>query len=367
MSQCTSTNGAYVPFQVMDYYSYFQESQPNQPGFMPEFQGGSYNPWGGPEGGCPGDIGDDFANLFYRWNIGQRVTAMSLYMMFGGQNHGAMAAPVTATSYDYSAPISEDRSIWSKYHETKLLALFTRSATDLTMTDLIGNGTQYTDNKAVKAFELRNPETNAAFYATFHTNTSISTNEAFHLKLNTSAGVLNVPKRAASLRLNGHQSKIIVTDFSFGGKTLLYSTAEVLTYEVFDKKPTLVLWVPTGESGEFNIKGAKKGSIKKCEGCSKVKFVKEHGGLTTSFTQSKGITILEFDNGVQVVVLDRTSAYDFWAPAITENPFVPETESGMYCKHITKIEKLTWFSSFRSGSIPCSWCQAVWQQAFYHW
>ncbi|CAI7599859.1 unnamed protein product [Penicillium glandicola] len=327
LSVCTSTNGAYVPFQVLDYYDYFQESQPGMPAFMPEFQGGSYNPWGGPEGGCPEDIGDDFANLFYRWNIGQRVTAMSLYMMFGGQNFGAMAAPVTATSYDYSAPISEDRSIWSKYHETKLLALFTRAAKDLTMTELIGNGTQYTDNSAVRAYELRNPETNAAFYATFHSNTSTSTNEPFHLKVNTSAGALTIPKYASTIRLNGHQSKIIVTDFTFGSKTLLYSTAEVLTYSVFDKKPTLVLWVPTGESGEFNIKGAKKGSIKKCEGCSRVKFIKEHGGLTTSFTQSTGTTVLEFDDGLRVIVLDRTEAYEFWAPALTNDPFVPETES----------------------------------------
>ncbi|KAJ5245543.1 hypothetical protein N7489_005639 [Penicillium chrysogenum] len=327
ISQCTSTNGAYVPFQVLEYHDYFQESQPSMPAFMPEFQGGSYNPWGGPEGGCPGDIGDDFANLFYRWNIGQRVTAMSLYMMFGGQNPGAMAAPVTASSYDYSAPISEDRSIWSKYHETKLLALFTRSAKDLTMTELMGNGTQYTDNPAVRAYELRNPETNSAFYATFHSNTSISTNEPFHLKVNTSAGVLAVPKYASTIRLNGHQSKIIVTDFTFGLKSLLYSTAEVLTYAVFDKKPTLVLWVPTGESGEFSIKGAKKGSTKKCQGCSQVKFIKEHGGLTTSFTQSAGMTVLEFDDGVRVILLDRTSAYDFWAPALTNDPFVPETES----------------------------------------
>ncbi|KAJ6073608.1 uncharacterized protein N7446_001385 [Penicillium canescens] len=326
LSQCTSTNGAYVPFQVMDYYSYFEESQPNMPGFMPEFQGGSYNPWGGPEGGCPEDIGDDFANLFYRWNIGQRVTAMSLYMLFGGTNWGAIAAPVTASSYDYSAPISEDRSIGSKYHETKLLALFTRSARDLTMTDLVGNGTQYTDNVAVKAFELRNPETNAGFYATFHTNTSISTNEAFHLKVNTSVGLLTIPKHASTLRLNGHQSKIIVTDFTFGSKKLLYSTAEVLTYAVFDKTPTLVLWVPTGELAEFSIKGAKSGSVKKCQGCSSVQFYKENGGLTAALAQGKGSTVLDID-GIRVVVLDRSSAYEFWAPALTDDPFVPETEA----------------------------------------
>ncbi|CAL5867040.1 uncharacterized protein PFLUO_LOCUS1252 [Penicillium psychrofluorescens] len=327
LSQCTSTNGVYVPFQVMEYYEYFQENQPTMPEFMPEFQGGSYNPWGGPEGGCADNTGAEFANLFYRWNIGQRVTAMSLYMLFGGTNWGGIAAPVTASSYDYSAPISEDRSIGSKYYETKLLALFTRAAKDLTMTELKGNGTQYTTNSAVRAYELRNPETNAGFYPTFHVNTSLSTNEAFRLHVDTSAGALTVPRHGGTIRLNGHQSKIVVTDFTFGSKKLLYSTAEVLTYAVFDKTPTLVLWVPTGESGEFAVKGAKKGSIKKSQGCSHVEFYHEDNGLTVTFTQSHGMSVVELDNEVRVVLLDRTHAYRFWAPALTNDPLVPETES----------------------------------------
>lgn len=64
---------------------------------MPEFQGGSYNPWGGPQGGCPNDIGADFANMFYRNLIGQRVTAVSLYMLYGGTNWGWLACPVVGT------------------------------------------------------------------------------------------------------------------------------------------------------------------------------------------------------------------------------------------------------------------------------
>ncbi|OQE17633.1 hypothetical protein PENSTE_c020G02978 [Penicillium steckii] len=343
LSQCTSTNGEYVAFSVMNYFDYFEESSPTMPSFMPEFQGGSYNPWGGPEGGCAENSDADFANLFYRWNIGQRVTAMSLYMLFGGTNWGSLAAPVTASSYDYSAPISEDRSIGSKYYETKLLALFTRCAKDLTVTDLIGNGTQYTDNGAVRAYELRNPETNAAFYATFHLNTSVATNEAFHLKVNTSSGALTIPRYGGKLRLNGHQSKILVTDFRFGSNTLLYSTAEVLTYAILDKTPTLVLWVPTGESGEFSVKGAKKGTVKQCEGCSGVKFWKEDGGLTVSFTQSYGMTVLQLDNNVRVILLDRTAAYKFWAPALSNDPLVPETESilveGPYLVRSAAIEK----------------------------
>ena len=101
----------------------FSSTQPN---FMPEFQGGSYNPWGGPQGGCPTDIGADYANMYYRDLIYQRVSAISLYMLFGGTSWGWIAAPVVATSYDYSSPISENRIIGNKYYETKLLTQFTR-------------------------------------------------------------------------------------------------------------------------------------------------------------------------------------------------------------------------------------------------
>ena len=143
LSECTGTNGEYVAYQVAEYYTYFTKQSSTQPNFMPEYQGGSYNPWGGPEGGCPGDIGADFANMFYRNLIYQRVTAISLYMMFGGTNWGWSGCPVVgmsleapggggnaklfpATSYDYSSPVSENRAIWDKYYETKLLAMFTR-------------------------------------------------------------------------------------------------------------------------------------------------------------------------------------------------------------------------------------------------
>jgi hypothetical protein len=73
-------------------------SYSTQPNFLPEFQGGFYNPWGGPEEGCPDNTGPDFANLFYRHNLGQRVTAMCLYMLFGGTSWGSFAAPVVGKS-----------------------------------------------------------------------------------------------------------------------------------------------------------------------------------------------------------------------------------------------------------------------------
>jgi hypothetical protein len=245
-------------------------------------------------------------------------------MMYGGTSWGSFAAPVVATSYDYSAPISEDRSIGSKYYETKLLGFFLRVAHDLTVTDFIGNSTEYSTNANILTTELRNPNTNAGFYVTIHANSSSETVESFQLRVNTSAGALTIPQHGSSIVLNGHQSKIITTDFSFGSQSLLYSSAEVLTYSIIDEKEVLVLWVPTGEAGEFAIKGASYGTVESCNGCSSVGFYAGNNTLTVTFVQGTGQSVLKLNNGVKVILLDRTFAYKFWVPSLTNDPLTPE-------------------------------------------
>jgi beta-galactosidase GanA len=319
LAECTSTNGPFVPFQVAQYYDHFQEVAPTMPGFMPEFQGGAYNPWGGPAGGCLNNSDFEFANLFYRNNIAEHVTAMSLYMFFGGTNWGWFAAPVTATSYDYNAPISEDRSIAAKYYETKNLALFTKVAEDLRVTNRIGNGTMYTTNAAITTVELRNPDTNAAFYVIRHTNSSSDVLEPFKMKVSTSEGNFSIPQKLSSMALSGHQSKIILTDFHFGSHSLAYSTAEVLTYSTYGGLTTLALWVPDGESGEFYVKKAKSGEVSR-GGDSAAQFSLEQSGLLVAFQNQNGMTVLQFDQNLRIIVLDRTSSYPFFVPSLSLDP-----------------------------------------------
>ncbi|KAH8902071.1 family 35 glycosyl hydrolase [Coniochaeta sp. PMI_546] len=350
LSECTSTNGEYIAYQVADYVGYFEKQSPTQPNFMPEFQGGSYNPWGGPQGGCPSDIGADFANLFYRNLIYQRVTAISLYMLFGGTNWGWLAAPVVASSYDYSSPVSENRAIGSKYYETKLLTLFTRAAKDLAKTERLGNGTSYTSNTAITTAELRNPDTNAGFYVTMHAYSPSSTLETFSLNVNTSRGLFTIPQHGGSISINGHQAKIIVTDFTFGSKTLLYSTSEVLTYAIVDKQEILVLWLPAGESGEFAMRGAKSGKEASVDGLggktsSSLKFHPGSDNVTVSYTQTPGMTIVDLDDGTRVVLLDRNAAYNFWVPTLTNDPAVPANDTvlvqGPYLVRTAMMNKKT--------------------------
>lgn len=323
LSECTGTNGNVPDFTLYDYYTNFQETAPTMPSFLAEFQGGAYNPWPGPASGCVSNTGPDWVNVFYRHNIGQKVTAQNIYMIFGGTNWGGLAFPTVGTSYDYSAPIAESRLLRDKYSETKLLSYFVRAAKDLTMVERGANGTNLTSNAAVFTQVLYNVDKDAKFYQTVHANSTLETTVSFKLNVDTSVGNLVVPQYAPDIVLDGRQSKILVSDFAAGSQNIIYSTAEILTVSIINDKPIIVFWVPTGESGEFYLEGAQHGTVAKCEGCSDTGFYPASKGVITKFTQGQGTTVFTYSNGVTAIVLDRTAAYVMWQPVLTNDPHAP--------------------------------------------
>ncbi|CZR58948.1 related beta-galactosidase B [Phialocephala subalpina] len=325
-AECTGTNGNVPEFTVYEYFTAFKQLSPTQPSFLAEFQGGSYNPWGGPQGGCVNTTGPDWVNVFYRHNVGQKVTAMNVYMLFGGTSWGGLPMPQVATSYDYSAPISETRAIGDKYHETKLFAQFLRVARDLTKVDLINNGTGYASTPDIFTNELRNPDTNAGFYVTVHTSSPSTNLTPFKLKVSTSSGNFTIPQYN-QLVLNGRESKIIVTDFTVGKEKLVYSTAEVLTVSTQDKTPLVFLWLPEGEDGEFILTGVKSAAVFKKDGCSALNTTQRSGGLVVSYTQATGSCVLKFDNGYRFALVDRSTAYYTWVPSTSTDPYTPENST----------------------------------------
>ncbi|PVH74069.1 glycoside hydrolase family 35 protein [Cadophora sp. DSE1049] len=315
LTECTGTNGNVPEFTVYNYYNNFQQVAPTQPSFLAEFQGGSYNPWGGPEGGCVNTTGPDWVNVYYRHNIAQKVSAMNVYMLFGG------------TNWSFTIPYGESRTIGPKYHETKLFAQFLRVARDLTKVDLVSNGTFFATDPAIYTSELRNPDTNAGFYVTIHTSSPSKALTPFKLNVSTSEGNFTIPQHASNIVLNGRESKIIVTDFALGKQKLIYSTAEVLTVSTQDKAPLLFLWLPASESGEFFLSGVRSASLLKKEGCADFQTHKRSNGLVVSYTQLQGTCVVKFDNGNRVVLIDRSTAYNTWFPSTSKDPFTPENST----------------------------------------
>ncbi|KAI9049599.1 hypothetical protein LZ554_006625 [Drepanopeziza brunnea f. sp. 'monogermtubi'] len=231
---------------------------------------------------------------------------------------------MVGTSYDYSAPISESRTIGPKYHETKLFAQFLRVARDLTKVNLVRNSILYASNPAILTSELRNPDTNAGFYVTVHASSPSRDLTPFKLSVATTMGNLTIPMYAESIVLNGRESKIVVTDFALGEQKLVYSTAEVLTVSTQDETRLLFLWLPASESGEFWLSGVHSASLLKENGCSHFRVNERSAGLVISYTQLQGTCVVKFDNGYRVVLIDRSAAYGTWFPSTSSDPFTPE-------------------------------------------
>lgn len=179
-----------VGFEVSrDYYQWFQNYSFTQPEYLAEFEGGWFAPWGGSfYDNCASELSPEFADVYYKNNIGSRVTLQNIYMIFGGTNWGHSAAPVVYSSYDYSAPLRETREIRDKLKQTKLLGLFTRVSRDLLKTHMEGNGTGYTSDESIFSWVLRNPDTSAGFYVLAHNSSSSRDVTNFAVNVDTTKG-----------------------------------------------------------------------------------------------------------------------------------------------------------------------------------
>ena len=122
---------------------YGYPTQSGEPLYLPEFQGGSFDGWGGSGyDNCYNLTGPDFENVYYKNNVAQGVTMQSNYMGVGGTNWGWLPDPGVYTSYDYGAAIRETGEIGtpadpnsiagSKYGENKLINDFETSVAPLT-------------------------------------------------------------------------------------------------------------------------------------------------------------------------------------------------------------------------------------------
>lgn len=242
----------------LNYHEKHLEISPKTPFSLIEFQGGSFDPFGGPGfDQCGKLINHEFARVFYKNNLAAGVSILNLYMIFGGTNWGNLGHPNGYTSYDYGASIREDRYIdREKYSEVKLQGQFLRVSPGY-LTTTPGNLTKgvYSDTSDVTITPLRAKD-HGEFFVVRHSDYQSTTAATYTLKLPTSAGTLSIPQSGGKLTLPGRDSKIHVTDYPVGNHTLLYSTAEIFTWRQFEDKTVLVLYGGSGELHEFAIKDA---------------------------------------------------------------------------------------------------------------
>ncbi|KAF2110271.1 glycoside hydrolase superfamily [Lophiotrema nucula] len=314
---CTNPNSGFsVP---RNYYQWFQNVSYTQPEYLAEFEGGWFQPWGGYFfDQCQAEQSPEFSDVYYKSVVAQRVVMLNLYMAFGGTNWGHSAAPVVYTSYDYDAPLRETREVRDKFKQFKLLTLFTRVSKGLHNTVMESNGTGNAVNtSAIWTWVLRSAENQGRFYLAENNVTSSRAVTNFALTVNTSAGKVTIP----SLQLNGRESRWVVTDYPIGKATLLYSSAPILTYGVFDQ-PVVVFYLKEGQVGEFAFRSLGNTTFETYGAKSDIKSKKNANGTSFSYTQGKGASVVKFSSGVIAYLLDIPTAYTFFAPPTTSNSLV---------------------------------------------
>jgi hypothetical protein len=182
------------------------------------------------------------------------------------------------------------------------------------------NGTANTVSTAdVWTWVLKSRDTPGRFYLAEKNNTASRAVNDFSIDVNTSVGKITIP----TLQLNGRQSRWIVTDYAIGNETLLYSSAEVLTWGSFDH-PVVVFYLKEGQIGEFAFKSQKNITHSSYGTEAGLKSASTNNSSYASFTykQGKGLTVVKFSNGVLAYLLDVPTAYTFFAPPTTSNPNV---------------------------------------------
>ncbi|KAK4904102.1 hypothetical protein LTR49_026381 [Elasticomyces elasticus] len=286
---------------------------PNTPFAIAEFQGGAPEYWGTTlYDQCAALIGPEFERVFQKNNFAAGMTIFNIYMTYGGTNWGNLGQPGGPTSYDYAAAIKEDRTVWGeKYSEAKLEAQFF-AVSPAYLTANAANSTEpgIVSSADVVATPLYGNKTN--IYVVRQADFRSLAATTYKLMAKTSIGAVSVPRMGGSLTLNGRDSKIHVTDYDVGGINLIYSSAEVFTWQKSGSKSVLVLYGGAGETHEFAVSSA-LGGVASVEGAG-AKHEDMNGTTTANFTVGPARRVVHFGHELDVYLLWRNDAYNYWVP-----------------------------------------------------
>jgi hypothetical protein len=251
----------------------------NAPVFAAEYQAGAIDGYNAGFGKCRDLTGVAYTRYFNKHNlIASGATAFSYYMGFGGTSWGWLPQPNDVyTSYDYGAPIAEDRSLTTKYDEFKRQSYFLRDATEtLTKTDPVAGPVP--SNPALATEARANPDTGTQFVLLRHADRTAQSDDS---------GTLAWNGHTVPVRVNGRDAKVLVGGYDLGGQRIVLSSSEVLTHTSVAVRDIAVLYGRDGEDGTTVLSYSSAPTVKVLAGSASATYASgelalsyEHHGLT---------------------------------------------------------------------------------------
>lgn len=299
-----------------DFRALHEKQSPLTPYSVIEFQGGSFDPWGGyGVENCAALTNEQFERVFYKNNWSFRLGFHNVYMIYGGTNWGNLGHPLGYTSYDYGASIREDRSVHrAKYSENKLGANFLKVSpaylTAVPIQDAADDDT-FTNSADITTTKLVDSKSGTKFFIVRHAAYNSNSSTSYAVTTVSSLGNITIPQSTTlttSLTLNGRDSKVHVIDYDIGGTKLLYSSAEIFTWQKYEAETVLVLYGGQNEAHELAV--AETCTV--ITGSSDEVAIDKRGGhsvIQWSVTpQAKQLKC----GAVSIYLLWRRDAYNWW-------------------------------------------------------
>lgn len=294
------------------------------PLYFPEFQGGSFDPWGGPGYAACRRLTDvDFERVFYESAIADGMTMANFYMTFGGTTWGWMAYPGVYTSYDYGAAINESRQLTNKYYQQKLLGYFVHAVKPLTKT--VRLAVSQPTNPSLRLDGRINPDEGTRIYVLRHADATSLSDDSTHIRIDAgdacaanrgyaaghaqaSSGnarcTVRIPQQPGTgIRIDGRDSKMLLTNYRFGHQTLVYSTSELMTDLSSGHHDIAVLYGREGEYGETVLAYPAQPAIKVLAGNVRHRWNARAGRLRLDYKHDGLGRVLITDGGDSLLLL----------------------------------------------------------------
>jgi beta-galactosidase GanA len=298
-------------FPGLTDYRFLRPGVGDRPFIWGEFQGGAFDPWGGPGyQACRNMTGPAFERMFYDNNIENQFTVHNIYMTYGGTNWGWLADPnVVYTSYDYGAAFNEQRELTEKIPVLKQQAYLIQSVTDLRMADDLGE--QAVGNPALRVWVKRSPQTQSTFYFVRHAgNGTADTNDSTTFTVEVPDGTYTVP-----VQINGRDFKILPAGYTMDRQRLVYSTSEIMTHAAQGGRDVALLHGRSGEPGETVLRYPSRPRVEVLAGAVTQTWDAARGDLRLGYTHD-GLARVRISGGgrapLELLLADSDTASTFW-------------------------------------------------------
>ncbi|MET7603278.1 beta-galactosidase [Streptomyces avermitilis] len=280
-------------------------ASPRTPGFVPEFGGGWFDPWGGAEFDGKGYAESRrtrdaaYERRFYLTNLANGIKLHNVYMTFGGTSWGWLPAPIVYTSYDYGAALDEARQPTAKLVPMHQLGHLLQSvpelakldrADDVTIDEAGGEAGVNPGIEGIKAYHLVNPDTKAHFHV-LRNDTSDDRRVSLHLDSETSVTV-PVP---------GLDARLIATGIALGRRRLRYSSAQPMLWLTAGRQDIGVFTGRPDDPTETLLECASEPKVTVLEGRADYEYT--DGALRVDAEPGGGARVLVEGGGATVPLL----------------------------------------------------------------